>query len=67
MPEGNNPLKLLYSQLSSGIHALSDEDCLERSEKIKVILLYLVKEVINHHNSSKEFTDSMKELLSKSK
>lgn len=67
MPDGNNPLKLLHSQLSSGIHAFSDEECLKKSEKIRVILLFLVKEVNNHRNSSKEFTESMKELLSKSK
>lgn len=67
MPEGNNPLKLLYSQLSSGIHSLSDDECLERASYIRKILLFLVKEIVNHRNSSKEFTESIKELLSKNK
>ena len=67
MPEGNNPLKLLYSQLSGGIHSLSDEECLEKASYIRNILLFLVKEIINRRNSSKEFTDSLKGLLSKSK
>lgn len=67
MPEGNNPLKLLYSQLSSGIHALSDEECLEKANYIRNILLFLVKEIISHRNSAKEFNDSIKGLLSKSK
>lgn len=65
MPAGNNPLKLLYSQLSSGIHSLSDDECLERASNIRNILLFLVKETINHQNSSKEFNESMKELLAK--
>lgn len=65
MPEGNNPLKLLYSQLSSGIHSLSDEECLKRASNIRNILIFLVKETINHQNSSKDFTESIKNLLSK--
>lgn len=63
MPKGNNPLKLLYSQLSKGIHSLSDEECLERASYIRNILLFLVKEIVNHRNSAKEFTESIKELL----
>lgn len=67
MPEGNNPLKLLYKQLSSGIHALSDEECLERAGYIRNILLFLIKEIISHRNSAKEFNESIKGLLSRSK
>lgn len=67
MPEGNNPLKLLYSQLSKGIHSFSDEECLKRAGNIRSILLFLVEEIISHRNSAKKFNESIKGLLSKSK
>jgi hypothetical protein len=35
---GNNPLKLLYSALSEGLHSHTDEECLELAQDIKVVL-----------------------------
>ncbi|MBN1556381.1 MAG: hypothetical protein JXA11_16695 [Phycisphaerae bacterium] len=35
---GHNPLLLLHSALSEGIHALSDEQCLELAESIRIVL-----------------------------
>lgn len=64
-PNGTNPLNLLHSQLSEGIHALPDEECLEKAGYIREILLFLVKEIVNHQNSSKAFTESMKKILDK--
>ncbi|MBO2673660.1 hypothetical protein I6M53_03135 [Shewanella algae] len=37
--KGHNPLKLLYSSLSEGVHALSDEDCLQIANDIRLILI----------------------------
>ncbi|MBD1914694.1 MULTISPECIES: hypothetical protein [Cyanophyceae] len=35
---GHSPLLLLHSALSEGVHALSDEDCLELASSIRVVL-----------------------------
>jgi len=35
---GNNPLSLLYAALSEGLHAGTDEECLEIAQDIRVIL-----------------------------
>lgn len=64
-PNGQNPLKFLYSILSEGIHSSSDKDCLEIAVNVRNILTFLVDQIINSKNTSKEFTDSMKELLDK--
>lgn len=36
---GHNPLTLLYSALSSGVHELSDEQCLELATSVRVVLI----------------------------
>lgn len=36
---GHNPLTLLHSALSSGVHELSDEQCLEMATSIRVVLI----------------------------
>jgi len=40
---GYNPLTLLHSALSEGIHALSDGQCLERATSIRVVLTELAE------------------------
>lgn len=35
---GHNPLKLLYSALSEGLHSHTDKECLELAQDIKVVL-----------------------------
>lgn len=42
---GQNPLKLLYSALSEGIHELSDQECLEYAEDIRVVLLAMSERI----------------------
>ncbi len=64
-PGGLNPLGILHSTLSEGLHSLSDEDCIEISEEIKTALEYLVSEVMRHQHESKKFTESMIKLLEK--
>lgn len=62
-PNGLNPLKLLHSTLSAGIHNKTDEKCLELAETIKEVLIYLLEEIKNRKNRTKEFTERMKKLL----
>lgn len=67
VPNGNNPLKILYKILSKGIHSDSDEECLRNAEKIRVILKFLIKEVKNHQIDADQFTSALDKLGKKEK
>jgi len=64
-PDNINPLAILHTQLSEGIHVRSDEECLEAAAHIREALLFLVDQVIQKKQTSKKFTDSMRKLLEK--
>ncbi len=64
-PNGINPLCVLHSELSEGLHAESDQACLENANHIKSILTFLINQIIQSRESSKVFTESMKSLLEK--
>jgi hypothetical protein len=64
-PNGINPLNILHNILSEGIHTKTEEECLEIASTIRETLLYLVNQVIQTKESSKQFTDSMRKLLAK--
>lgn len=42
---GHNPLKLLHSALSDGVHNLTDEDCLSLAHDVRVILTELADRI----------------------
>ena len=60
-----NPLSALHSALSEGLHAETDEDCLENAGQIKGILIFLINQIIHSKEAAKQFTGSMKSLLDK--
>ena len=64
-PSGQNPLGLLHDFLSGGLHAGSEEECLENAQHIREVLVFLVNQIIRSKSSSKQFTDSMRKLLDK--
>lgn len=64
-PNGRNPLGILHSELSEGLHSLDDEQCLESATHVKSILIFLVNQILHMKETSKSFTDSMKNLLDK--
>lgn len=64
-PENVNPLATLHEKLSKGIHEKSDEECIEDAEAVRTILIYLVGQIIESGESSKQFTESMKKILNK--
>ncbi len=43
--DGNNPMTLLHSALSAGLHAKTDDECLELATSIRVVLVDLVERV----------------------
>ena len=63
--EGMNPLKELYGVLSQGIHDETDEECMEKAEAIRGILVFLVNQVIRTKTDKKSFTEGMKKILGK--
>lgn len=64
-PNGTNPLAVLHSVLSEGLHGKSDEDCLEYAMAVREVLVFLVNQVAASKATSKSFTESMKKLLEK--
>jgi hypothetical protein len=66
-PNGMNPLGVLHSELSEGLHSLSDEECLESANHIKTILTFLLNQIVQTKQSAQQFTASMQSLLDKKK
>jgi len=64
-PDGTNPLNLLHSTLSEGLHAKTDEECLNIAGSIRDILVFLVNQIFQTKESSKKFTTRMRKLLDK--
>lgn len=64
-PEGMNPLAALHSALSQGLHAESDEECLDLAQHCREVLVFLVNQVAASKDTAKSFTSSMRKLLDK--
>lgn len=64
-PNGMNPLGVLHSELSEGLHAETDQACLENANHVKSILTFLINQIILSKESARGFTESMKSLLEK--
>jgi hypothetical protein len=59
----HNPLKLLHSALSAGLHASSDEKCLEAANSIRVILTELADRTGQLLKDQAELKNSVKRLV----
>ena len=66
-PDDVNPLEVIYSSLSEGLHGKTDEECLELADSIRKSLIFLVGQLLSQKQSKKEFTESMRKLLDKKK
>jgi ssDNA-binding Zn-finger/Zn-ribbon topoisomerase 1 len=64
-PGGMNPLGVLHSELSEGLHAETDAKCLENASHVRDIITFLINQIIQSKESAKQFTSSMKSLLEK--
>jgi hypothetical protein len=62
-PEGMNPLAVLHQALSEGLHASSDEICLQKAAIIREVLVYMVNQVAARKAAGASFTDGMRKLL----
>ncbi len=62
-PDGRNPLKILHSALSAGLHGKTDEECMNQAEIIRKVLIYLVNQIVQNKRSKSEFTKGMEKIL----
>lgn len=63
-PNGLNPLGQIYKQLSEGVHALPDDECLKRAKIIKSCLVFLVGELAQRKRNIDQFTANIGQLSS---
>lgn len=61
-PGGKNVLKIVYGKLSTGLHSMSDPECLESAQAIRGCLLFLIKKMEEQKRDDQAFLNSIKEL-----
>ncbi len=61
--DGRNPLKLLYTALSIGLHEESDEKCLEMAHSIRMVLSDLAERIQQALREQAELKSAVSELL----
>lgn len=64
-PQGANPLALLHRVLSEGLHAESDEKCLDLAVETREILIFFASQIAVSSKASQVFTERMRSLLDK--
>jgi hypothetical protein len=62
---GYNPLKLLYSALSEGLHSHTDKECLELAQDIKVVLFEFSERLDSALKESVELSGAINRLARK--
>lgn len=63
--EGTNPLTLLHSALSIGLHGESDEECLAAATDIRVVMAELADRLSSILKEQSELKESVARLLKK--
>ena len=61
--DGHNPLTLLHSALSEGLHAKTDKECLDLATSIRVILSDLAERLGQALNDKAELTNAITRLM----
>jgi len=62
---GHSPIKLLHSALSEGVHALTDEQCLEMASSVRVVLGELSERLSQALKDEAELTKALSSLMKK--
>lgn len=65
--DGHNPLGLLHSALSEGVHALSDEECLLLAGSIRVVLGELSERIAQALKDEVEIKNALSTLMNRKK
>jgi hypothetical protein len=61
--DGHNPLLLLHSALSEGLHAQSDQECLDLAVSIRVVLTEFSERLVQAMRSHSELDNAVSKLL----
>ncbi len=61
-PAGNNVLKMIYTELSDGIHNKSDEQCLQSAQAIRGCLVFLIRKIEEQKSTTKAFQNSVEKI-----
>lgn len=64
---GHSPIRLLHGALSEGIHALSDEECLELASSVRVVLAELSERLSQALKDEAELSKALSTLMHRNK
>ncbi len=64
-PGGQNPIDLLHDLASEGLHARTEDDCLEIFDRSKIVFEYVFRQLKVHQEDKKTFAESLKSLAAK--
>lgn len=62
-PDGLNPLSILHSALSEGLHNLPDSECLRIANEIRETIIYLITQIKDQEYTAKKYSENMKKIL----
>ena len=62
---GHSPIKLLHSALSEGVHAMSDEQCMELATSIRIVLAELSERLSQALKDEAELSKAISTLLNR--
>jgi hypothetical protein len=65
--DGHNPLTLLHTALSEGLHDQKDEECLEIAREIRVVLTELAERISHALREEAELKEAVSRLMSRKK
>jgi len=63
--DGHNPLTLLHSALSDGLHARTDEECLDLAQTIRLVLGDLADRISQALKDDRELNEAISRLMKK--
>ena len=63
----HNPLTLIHNALSTGIHNLTDEECLDRAKSVRIILTELSEKLAQSLKDDTDINQAIKELTTRGK
>jgi hypothetical protein len=63
--DGHNPLTLLHTALSEGLHELTDEECLSLARSIRVVLIELAERISTALKDEAELKGAVSNLLNR--
>jgi len=60
---GVNPIKVLWEQLSGGIHEMSEDECMEKAESINHLLSFVIEKINENNTEIKSIKNTLKKLI----